>query len=104
VEQDPSKLRTAATTDHDGARDVLLPYVVDIAREFRDTAPVSSTLTRVVRLQQESGLDDDAFIDRLLRARQITKERTGTIRSGEPGRRQQVAYWLSVVEDLAKTG
>ena len=49
-ETDRSKLRTAATTDHDGARDVLLPYVVDIAREFRDTAPVSSTLTRVVRL------------------------------------------------------
>ena len=83
---------------------MLLPYVADIAREFRDTAPVGSTLTRVVRLQRESGLDDDAFIARLLRARQITKERTGTIRSGEPGRRQQVAYWLSVVEDLAKTG
>jgi len=104
VEQDLSKLRTAATTEYDGSRDVLLPYVADIAREFRDTAPVGSTLTRVVRLQRESGLDDDAFIDRLMRARQITKERTGSIRSGEPGRRQQVAYWLSVVEDLAKTG
>jgi len=91
-------------TDYGESRDVLLPYVADIAREFRDTAPVSSTLTRVVRLQRESGLDDDAFIARLMRARQITKERTGTIRSGEPGRRQQVAYWLSVVEDLAKTG
>ena len=89
---------------YDPARDVLLPYVEDIAREFRDAAPLGSTLTRVVRLRQESGLDDEAFIGRLLRARQITKERTGAIRSGEPGRRQQVAYWLKVVEDLAKTG
>ena len=110
VEQDRSKLRTAnptnslADTEYDGARDVLLPYVADIAREFRDTAPVGSTLTRVVRIQQESGLDDDAFIGRLMRARQITKERTGSIRSGEPGQRRQVAYWLKVVEDLAKTG
>jgi len=99
VGQDPSKLRKVPTTDYDGSRNVLLPYVEDIAREFRDTAPVSSTLTRVVRLQRDSGLDDEAFI-----ARQITKERTGTIRSGEPGRRQQVAYWLKVVEDLARTG
>jgi hypothetical protein len=83
---------------------VLLPYVEDIAREFRDTAPLGSTLTRVVRIQRESGLDDDAFIVRLIRARQITKERTASIRSGEPGRRQQVAYWLKVVEDLARAG
>jgi len=89
---------------YDPARDVLLPYVADIAREFRDTAPLGATLTRVVRIQRETGLNDDAFIDRLMRARQITKERTASIRSGEPGRRQQVAYWLKVVEDLAKTG
>ena len=104
VGQDRSKLRTAPPTEYDGARDVLLPYVEDIAREFRDTAPVRSTLTRVVRIQRESGLNDDDFIVRLMRARQITKERTGTIRSGEPGRRQQVAYWLATLEDLTKTG
>jgi biotin operon repressor len=103
-EEDHSKLRMVPTEGYEGARDVLLPYVEDIAREFRDAAPVSSTLTRVVRLQRESGLDDEAFIGRLMKARQITKERTGAIRSGEPGRRQQVAYWLKVVEDLAKTG
>jgi phage replication O-like protein O len=102
--QDRSKLRTVPIEDYAGARDVLLPIVEDIAREFRDAAPLGSTLTRVVRLRQASGLDDDAFIGRLYRARQITKERTGAIRSGEPGRRQQVAYWLQVVEDLAKKG
>jgi biotin operon repressor len=102
--EERSKLRTAPTTAYDEARDVLLPIVEDIAREFRDIAPLGSTLTRVVRIRQESGLDDEAFIGQLYRARQITKERTGSIRSGEPGRRQQVAYWLSVVEDLAKTG
>ena len=51
-----------------------------------------------------ASLGDRAAVDRLMRARQITKERTGSIRSGEPGRRRQVAYWLSVVKDLAKTG
>jgi hypothetical protein len=84
-EQNRSKLRTAPTMAYDETRDVLLPYVEDIAREFRDTAPVSSTLTRVVRIRQESGLDDEAFIAQLMRARQITKERTASIRSGEPG-------------------
>jgi hypothetical protein len=91
-------------TAYDEARDVLLPYVADIAREFRDTASVSSTLTRVVRIQRDAGLDDEAFIAQLMRARQITKERTASIRSGEPGRRQQVAYWLATLEDLTKTG
>jgi len=103
-EQHRSRLRTAAPEEYDESRDVLLPYVEDIAREFRDTASVSSTLTRVVRIQRDAGLDDDAFIGQLMRARQITKERTGSIRSGEPGKRQQVAYWLATLEDLTKTG
>ena len=100
----PFEASNGRPTDYDESRDVLLPYVEDIAREFRDTAPVSSTLTRVVRIQREAGLADDAFIGQLLRARQITKERTGSIRSGEPGKRQQVAYWLAILEDLTKTG
>jgi len=52
---------------------------------------------------REAGLDDATFIDRMMRARRITKERTASVRSGEPGRRQ-VAYWLKVVADLARTG
>ena len=100
----PLEASNGPQTDYDEARDVLLPYVEDIARESRDTAPVSSTLTRVVRIQRESGLDDDDFIVQFMRARQITKERTGSIRSGVPGRRRQVAYWLATLEDLTKTG
>ena len=103
-EQDRSKLRTAPTEVYDESRDVLLPLVKDIAHEFRDAAPVSSTLTRVVRIQQESGLADDEFIGRVYRARQMAKERTSVVQAGEPGRRNLVPYWLAILEDLAKTG
>ena len=102
--QDRSKLRTADPTDYDESRDVLLPLVKDIAHEFRDAAPVSSTLTRVVRIQRESGLADDEFIGRVYRARQMAKERTSVVQAGEPGRRNLVPYWLAILEDLAKTG
>lgn len=88
--------------DYDESRDVLLPLVQDIAQEFRDASPVSSTLTRVVRIQQESGLDDDAFIGRVYKARQMAKERTSMVTAGEPGRRNLVPYWLAILEDLAK--
>jgi len=104
VEQDRSKLRTADTMDVDGSRDVLLPLVEDIAEEFRDAAPVRSTLTRVVRIQRESGLDDEAFVARVYRSRQLAKERTASVKAGEPGRRNLVPYWLAILEDLAKAG
>jgi hypothetical protein len=83
---------------------VLLPLVQDIAHEFRDAAPVRSTLTRVVSIRKASGLDDQAFIDRVYRARQMAKERTSTVTTGEPGRRNLVPYWLAILEDLTKTG
>jgi hypothetical protein len=83
---------------------VLLPLVKDIAHEFRDAAPVGSTLTRVVRIQREAGLDDDAMIARIYRSRQLAKERTSVVQAGEPGKRNLVPYWLAILEDLARTG
>jgi len=78
--------------------------VQDVAREFRDTAPVSATLTRVIRMQRSSGLDEGVFLERFLRARQMTKERTSAVKGGEPGRREMVPYFLAILEDLTKTG
>jgi len=103
-ETDPSKLRKAEPQDYDESREVLLPYVQDVAREFRDTSPVASTLTRVVRMQRAAGLDDDEFLERWHQARQMTKERTSAVKGGEPGRREMVPYFLAILEDLTKTG
>ena len=83
---------------------MLLPLVADIAHEFRDAAPVRSTLTRVVSLRTATGLDDEVFIARVYRARQMAKERTSAVKAGEPGRRNLVPYWLAILEDLTKPG
>ncbi len=78
----------------------LIPYVEGYAREFRDQAPLSSSVTRVVSLYKQSGLDLDAFVLRMEQARGITKERTASVKAGEGGRKNLMAYFLAVLADL----
>jgi hypothetical protein len=86
--------------DYDEAREWLLPFVEDFTREMRDTAPITSTLTRLVRIYRQSGLDEDQFTDRMYQARQVTKERVGSVKSGEGGKKRLMPYWFSVLEQL----
>lgn len=97
---EPLEFRKANPQEYDEAREWLFPYIDDFAREFRDQAPRTSTLTRVVKLYRRSGLDQDAFVDLLYRARQTTKERTGNVRAGEGGQKNLIGYFLAVLERL----
>lgn len=87
---------------YDTDRMALLPYAQDLAREMGDQAPLTATTTRMVNLFRGSGLDLDAFIDRLLAARTITQERTGSIRTRSEGLgpKPKMAYLFAVLEDL----
>ena len=99
-QREPLEFSKGRSQEYDEAREWLLPFVEDFARELRDTAPISSTLTRVTRLYRRSELSEDAFIDLLYRARQITKERTGSVRSGEGGKKKLMPYFLTVLDRL----
>lgn len=96
----PFEISKGKPQKYDEAREWLFPYVDDFAREFRDKAR-SSTLTRVVKLYRQSGLDEEAFIDLLYRARQTTKERTGNVRGeGDEGQKNLTPYFLAVLQRL----
>jgi hypothetical protein len=87
---------------YDEARLLILEYASDFAREFRDQAPLSSTTTRLVNMYRASGLDLDSFIDRMLTARAITKERTPAIRgrADDLGPKPKMPYFFGVLADI----
>lgn len=99
-QREPLEFSKGRSNEYDEAREWLMPFVEDFARELRDTAPISSTLTRVVRLYRRSELEEQAFIDLMYRARQITKERTGSVRGGEGGKKKLMPYWLACLDRL----
>jgi hypothetical protein len=87
----------------DDARQAILPFAQDLARELNDQAPLPSTVTRLTNLWRDSGLGLDAFLDLLIRARSITQERTPAIRTPRPdgiGPKPKMPYFLTVLEDL----
>lgn len=85
---------------------VIQGIVRDIAIEFHDRAPLSATTTRAFNLWRRSGIELDAFADRLYAARAIVKERTGAIRSigaeNAAGFRVKhgMGYFFAVLEDV----
>jgi len=89
---------------YDDVRLGLLPYAEDLGREMNDQAPLSSTTTRLVNIHRRSGLDLDTFIDRILTARAITKERSASIKASPTGsgfgRKPKMGYFFSILEDL----
>ncbi len=99
-DEEASSPRKLEPTDYDEAREWLLPFVEDFAGEFRDASPISSTLTRVVKLFRRSDLDEEAFTELLYRSRQVTKERTAAVKTGEGGKKNLVPYWLAVLTKL----
>jgi hypothetical protein len=82
-------------------REILTSYMEGIAVELRDQAPLQSTVTRLLRLYQRSGMTSIAvFVDVLYRARAVARDRAGSVRGGEPGARRPMPYYLAIVEDL----
>lgn len=87
---------------YDESRLAILPYAQDFARELRDQAPLTSTVTRLVNMYRAAGVDLDTFIEQMYRARAIAQERTPAIRNqgNGPGQKSKMAYFLAVLEDL----
>jgi hypothetical protein len=83
-------------------RESLDLYVDDLARELGDRAPLRSSGGRLLNLYRRSGLDMDAFVERVQSARRTTKERLPQIRGErKPGRpKAAMSYFFAVLEDL----
>ena len=78
-------------------------YVADYAREFRDQAPIASSVARAVNLYARSEIDLDRFLVAMQDARAATQKASAGIRTeiGDgSGRKSKMAYWFSVLEDL----
>ena len=91
------------------ARSVLSSYVQDFAREFKDDAPISSSITRTMNLYLGSELSIDDFIGVLMAARQTTQRRTPAITkaSGRPGAistKNKMPYFFAVITGLLGLG
>ncbi len=107
-EVEDSNLREAHRSivdKYDGDRLTLLPYAEDLAREMNDQAPLTSTTTRLVNLYKRSDLGMDEFVNTLMAARAITKERTASIKTPPPGGgswgpKPKLGYLFAVLEDL----
>ena len=92
-------------TEYGEDRQVILEYVEDLAREFRDRASLKSSTSRAVNLHKQSGLSLDEFLQRLQEARAITKERSASIRSQEEGSasKHKMAYFFACLENILET-
>jgi len=84
----------------DLVRAYLTPYVADIARELRDRAKLTASVTRVYRVWQVSGLPVESFTARMQAARAITQERSAAIRDRAPdGQARKFGYFCAVLMD-----
>ncbi len=83
----------------DEARIAIFPFVKDIAREMHDESSLVATTTRAVRIFHRSGVSIDRFQDHLLAARQITQERSSSIKKARvDGVKAKVPYFFAVLE------
>ena len=103
AEQDPDGLESAPEsvsailhrrqpvkpTDED--RQVILAYLEDFAREFRDSAPLKSSVSRALNLYQQAGCSRDVFIAAMYQARVKTKEATKV--------RNRMSFWFACLEN-----
>jgi phage replication O-like protein O len=92
------------TPIYDDARQQLLLFVEDLARELNDTASLRSSTSRLANLYRRSGLAMGDFIAHLYAARATTQERTGAIRTpvadgGDTWKKHKMGYFFAVLED-----
>jgi hypothetical protein len=91
----------------DEARERLLRFAEDLARELHDAAPLRATVSRLVNTYQRSGLSYDEFQNHMYSARAITQERSAAIRTPAAGtrvgggRKNKMAYFFAVLENRA---
>lgn len=88
-------------------RQQLLAFIKDFATEFRDEAPLASSVSRAYNLYTHSGIPLEAFCSFMYEARSLTQEYTSNIkkeRSGPPGvfgpELNKMPYFFSILEEL----
>jgi Bacteriophage replication protein O len=75
-------------------RQVLVDVIADLAREFRDEAKLTESVSRAYNLMAKAKISDiSVFTSKIYEARSITKERYGTITRRMP-------YFFSVLQDI----
>ena len=81
-------------------REQLRAYLADFSRELHDAAPLSSTITRVLRLFREAGVPRERWAELLYEARGITQEHSAQITTAAAGRglKNKLPYMLAVLE------
>ena len=83
-------------------RDVIGSYVTDFALEMNDQAPITSSITRAQNLYRSSGRTLEQFAEAMYQARQITKERSASIKGSAQSMRgkPKMQYFFAVLEDV----
>ena len=72
-----------------------MDVIADLAREFRDEATLTESVSRAYNLMGKAGVTDiGAFTAKIYEARAITKERYGAIKRG------RMPYFFSVLADV----
>jgi hypothetical protein len=85
-------------------RDRVAAYLADIAPQLGDQAPLPSSVTRALRLFRRAAVPPELWGDYLYRARSVTQEHSGSIKTKPPGNgfrpKPKMAYYFGVLEDL----
>jgi len=88
-------------------RQRILAFIRDFATEFRDEAPLVSSVSRAYNLYTRSGIPLEAFCSFMYEARSLTQEYTSNIkkeRSGPPGvfgpELNKMPYFFSILEEV----
>jgi hypothetical protein len=95
------RVKTVGSRDD---RDRVAAYLADIAPQLGDQAPLPSSVTRALRLFRRAGVPSEQWGDYLYRARSVTQEYSGTIKTKPPATgfrpKPKMAYYFGVLEDL----
>jgi hypothetical protein len=98
TEEPPKPPRLPATPLIDEARMQIFAYIKDLSRELHDSASLTATTTRAVNIFHRSGVSMDQFQDHLLSARQITQERSVSVKKVHAdGVKNKTPYFFSVL-------
>lgn len=97
---EPSNDLDPHSVKYDRTREVIGEYIIDFARELQDQAPIASSITRARNLFDASGRTLEDFIEAMYRARQITKERSASIKGKADtlGGKPRMGYFFSCLE------
>ena len=100
-QREQQKGERATTEDHANNDTLFLDSAVtDVIRELGDDRNLRSDLAQARNLFRQSGVQESSFVERVLRARALVRERQ---HDPGPGIRRRGAYFFAVLRDLLPT-